>query len=208
MDSAISDQARVVPASGLAPGAADSARRGPRWHFRGSHAFTASFIPMANKRGPFLLEPGGDSRGCGQKRGGSFHSTTSLARAVRFALNLDNGPDRMNVSGLVRLDLAADRLGCHVETLRIRVRDGRLPAVRGRHGAYYVSEPALAALPPLGRPVPARAAVTAAQRERHGSWSSSSLPKADGPAVTTCSPLSTRSRRIRSRTGGCTASSP
>lgn len=74
----------------------------------------------------------------------------------------------MDVSGLVRLDLAADRLGFHVETLRIRVRDGRLPAIRGPHGAYYVSEPALAALPPLGRPVPARAAVTAAQRER--SW--------------------------------------
>jgi hypothetical protein len=74
----------------------------------------------------------------------------------------------MDVSGLVRLDVAAHRLACHVETLRIRVRDGRLPAVRGPHGAYYVSEPALAALPPLGRPVPVRAAVTAAQSER--SW--------------------------------------
>lgn len=74
----------------------------------------------------------------------------------------------MDVSELVRLDLAAQRLGCHVETLRIRVRDGRLPAVRGPHGAYYVSEQSLAALPPLGRPVASRAAVTAAQRER--SW--------------------------------------
>ncbi len=74
----------------------------------------------------------------------------------------------MDVLGLVKLDLAADQLGCHVETLRIRVREGRLPAVRGPHGAYYVSEPALAALPPLGRRVSARAAVTAAQRER--SW--------------------------------------
>jgi len=36
---------------------------------------------------------------------------------------------------LMRLDEAARRLGCHVETLRIRVRDGRLAAVRGRHGA-------------------------------------------------------------------------
>ena len=74
----------------------------------------------------------------------------------------------MDVSGLVKLDLAADRLGCHVETLRIRVRDGRLPAVRGPHGAYYVSEPALAVLPPLGRRAFGRAVVTAAQRER--SW--------------------------------------
>jgi len=74
----------------------------------------------------------------------------------------------MDVSGLVRLDLAAHRLGCHVETLRIRVRDGRLPAVKGPHGAYYVSEPALVALPPLGRPVFSRAAVTAAEREQ--SW--------------------------------------
>jgi hypothetical protein len=87
---------------------------------------------------------------------------------VRFALNLDNGRSEMDVSGLVKLDLAAARLGRHVETLRIRVRDGRLPAVRGPHGAYYVSEPALAALPPEGRRVPERAAVTAAERER--SW--------------------------------------
>jgi hypothetical protein len=83
-------------------------------------------------------------------------------------LNLDNGRDEMDVSGLVRLDLAAQRLGCHVETLRIRVRDGRVPAVRGPHGGYYVSEPALVALPPLGRPAPIRASVTAAQRKR--SW--------------------------------------
>jgi len=74
----------------------------------------------------------------------------------------------MDVSRLVRLDLAADRLGCHVETLRIRVRDGRLPAVRGPHGGYYVSEQSLAALPPFGRQVASRTAVTAAQHER--SW--------------------------------------
>src|SRR5215472_4276025 len=88
-------------------------------------------------------------------RAGDVHSAPlpPPATAVRFAL---------------RLDLAAQRLGCHVETLRIRVRDGRLPAVRGPHGAYYVSEQSLAALPPVGRPVASVAAVTAAQRER--SW--------------------------------------
>jgi len=70
--------------------------------------------------------------------------------------------------GLVKLDVAARRLGCHVETLRIRVRNGRLPAVRGAHGAYYVSEEALAALPPLDRRISSEAAPTPAERER--SW--------------------------------------
>ena len=64
--------------------------------------------------------------------------------------------------------MAARRLGCHVETLRIRVRNGRLPAVRGAHGAYYVSEEALAALPPLDRRISSEAAPTPAERER--SW--------------------------------------
>ncbi len=40
---------------------------------------------------------------------------------------------------LMNLDEVARRLGCHVETLRIRVRDGRLAAVRGPHGAYLIS---------------------------------------------------------------------
>ena len=37
----------------------------------------------------------------------------------------------MNVSGLVKLDWPRNDWGCHVQTLRIRVRDGRLQAVRG-----------------------------------------------------------------------------
>ncbi len=40
---------------------------------------------------------------------------------------------------LHKLSDVADRLGCHVETLRIRIRSGRLKAVRGPHGAYYIS---------------------------------------------------------------------
>jgi hypothetical protein len=40
---------------------------------------------------------------------------------------------------LHKLTDVADRLGCHVETLRIRIRSGRLKAVRGPHGAYYIS---------------------------------------------------------------------
>jgi len=40
---------------------------------------------------------------------------------------------------LHKLADVAERLGCHVETLRLRIRSGRLKAVRGPHGAYYVS---------------------------------------------------------------------
>jgi excisionase family DNA binding protein len=64
-------------------------------------------------------------------------------------LKLDNEQVvNSTVAELMRLDEAARRLGCHVETLRIRVRDGRLAAVRGRHGAYLVSETALRDLQP------------------------------------------------------------
>ena len=76
----------------------------------------------------------------------------------------------MDVSGLVKLDLAAKRLGCHVETLRIRVRDGRLRAVRGAHGAYYVSQPALDALPHRGRPPPAPAPSEVTPVDRKRGW--------------------------------------
>jgi len=48
---------------------------------------------------------------------------------------------------LVKLDRAARRLGCHVETLRLHVRTGRLRAVRGAHGAYYVDAEDLESYP-------------------------------------------------------------
>lgn len=55
----------------------------------------------------------------------------------------------------IKLSDAARRLHCHVETLRIRVRDGRLQATRGPHGAYYVTAEELASLPRPGkRPEP------------------------------------------------------
>jgi len=69
---------------------------------------------------------------------------------------------------IVRLDDAARRLGCHVETLRVRVRDGRLRAVRGPHGAYYVLEQDLADLPEPRRGWPPRRTFTRSQVE--GSW--------------------------------------
>lgn len=39
---------------------------------------------------------------------------------------------------LVKLDKAARRLGCHIETLRLRIRRGELEAYRGPHGAYFI----------------------------------------------------------------------
>ena len=50
--------------------------------------------------------------------------------------------------GLISLKSAAARLGCHVETLRLLVREDRMDAVRGPHGAYYVSEEELAEAQP------------------------------------------------------------
>src|SRR6266540_4664300 len=49
------------------------------------------------------------------------------------------GTGKPDLSRLLKLSDAARRLGCHVETLRLWVRDGDLKAVRGPHGAYYVA---------------------------------------------------------------------
>jgi len=49
-------------------------------------------------------------------------------------------------SSLLKLDDAAQRLGCHIETLRLRIRSGRLKAVRGPHGAYFISARSLRVL--------------------------------------------------------------
>ena len=48
---------------------------------------------------------------------------------------------------MVKLDRAARRLGCHIETLRLHIRTGRLPAVRGPHGAYYIQAEDVASYP-------------------------------------------------------------
>ena len=42
--------------------------------------------------------------------------------------------------GFISLRDAARELGCHVETLRLRVRQGYMDAVRGAHGEYFVTE--------------------------------------------------------------------
>jgi len=69
----------------------------------------------------------------------------------------------------VKLDKAARRLGCHVETLRLHVRTGRLRAVRGAHGAYFVDAGDLASYPKprRGWPVPQEFS----DRELEQSWS-------------------------------------
>lgn len=46
----------------------------------------------------------------------------------------------------IKLGDAAMRLGCHIERLRLRVRSGRLKAVRGAHGAYFISARSLRGL--------------------------------------------------------------
>ena len=46
----------------------------------------------------------------------------------------------------ITLAEAAARLGCHVETLRIRIRNRDLTARRGPHGRYYVSADEVAAI--------------------------------------------------------------
>jgi len=40
--------------------------------------------------------------------------------------------------GVIKLEAAAERLDCHIETLRIRIRSGQLKAYRGPHGAYFI----------------------------------------------------------------------
>ncbi len=71
---------------------------------------------------------------------------------------------------LLLLADAARALGCHVETLRERVRAGALPAVRGPHGVYLVSHSDLRrqARPVRGRPTKVWPELSPADEER--SW--------------------------------------
>lgn len=56
--------------------------------------------------------------------------------------------------GLIKLDRAARRLGCHIETLRLRIRSGKLKAYRGPHGAYFIQVVALLRLLASKPPAP------------------------------------------------------
>lgn len=84
----------------------------------------------------------------------------------------------MNAVGRVKLDVAAGRLGCHVETLRLHIRTGRLAAVRGPHGAYYVHAEDLANYPRPRRGWPAPETFSARELERSWSLVEGVLPKA------------------------------
>ena len=78
---------------------------------------------------------------------------------------------------LVKLDRAARRLGCHVETLRLHVRTGRLRAVRGPHGAYYVDAEDLESYPRPRRGWPLPNEFSAQELERSWSLVEGVLPK-------------------------------
>jgi hypothetical protein len=79
---------------------------------------------------------------------------------------------------LVKLDRAARRLGCHVETLRVHIRTGRLQAIRGSHGAYYVDAEDLASYPRPRRGWPAPEKFSEEDLERSWSLVEGVLPKA------------------------------
>ena len=79
---------------------------------------------------------------------------------------------------LLKLDRAARRLGCHVETLRLHIRTGRLRAVRGPHGAYYVDAEDLAAYPRPRRGWPPPENFSAEELERSWALVEGVLPKA------------------------------
>jgi len=79
---------------------------------------------------------------------------------------------------LVKLDKAASRLGCHVETLRVHIRTGRLEAIRGPHGAYYVGADDLASYPRPRRGWPAPEKFSSEELERSWALVEGVLPKA------------------------------
>ncbi|MGI0129420.1 MAG: hypothetical protein ACREEC_04605 [Thermoplasmata archaeon] len=79
---------------------------------------------------------------------------------------------------LVKLDRAARHLRCHVETLRLHIRTGRLPAVRGLHGAYYVDAEDLAVYPRPRRGWPLPEEFSDEELDRSWSLVEGVLPKA------------------------------
>ena len=97
-------------------------------------------------------------------------------RTVPLTLKLENGG--VKAVGLVKLDEAARRLGCHVETLRVHIRAGRLIAIRGPHGAYYLDARDVATYPRPQRGWPKPREFS--ERQLGQSWTliEGTLPKA------------------------------
>jgi len=84
----------------------------------------------------------------------------------------------MPAVSLVKLDKAARRLGCHIETLRVHIRTGRLQAIRGPHGAYYVDAEELASYPRPRPGWPSPEEFSDEELERSWSRVEGVLPKA------------------------------
>ncbi|MHB8578004.1 MAG: helix-turn-helix domain-containing protein [Dehalococcoidia bacterium] len=97
-------------------------------------------------------------------------------RTVPLTLKLENGG--VTAGGLLKLDEAARRLGCHVETLRVHIRDGRLIAVRGPHGAYYLDARDVARYPRPQRGWPKPREFSEGQLGQSWSLIEGTLPKA------------------------------
>lgn len=97
-------------------------------------------------------------------------------RTVPLTLKLENGG--VKAVGLVKLDEAARRLGCHVETLRVHIRAGRLIAIRGPHGAYYLDARDVAMYPRPQRGWPKPREFSGRQLGQSWSLIEGTLPKA------------------------------
>jgi hypothetical protein len=107
----------------------------------------------------------------------TFHTyTISIQECPTYLESVMN--IEKSASRLVKLDQAARRLGCHVETLRIHIRTGLMAAVRGPHGAYYVDAEDLASYPRPHRGWPAPDTFSEEELERSWSLVEGVLPKA------------------------------
>jgi len=96
---------------------------------------------------------------------------------------------------LVKLDAAARRLACHVETLRLKIRSGKLHAVRGPHGAYFI--PFLSLVQLIARKPPAPPALKETDLEL--AWRKARLRARQQLGVEEDGPRYTRPSRHRYR---------
>jgi hypothetical protein len=133
-------------------------------------------VPRISGSESDLWSPSGRGQGLPARRV-TFHIyTISIQECPTYLESVVNV--EKSASRLVKLDKAARRLGCHVETLRLHIRTGRLLAVRGPHGAYYVDAEDLAAYPRPRRGWPPPDVFSAEELERSWSLVEGVLPKA------------------------------
>jgi hypothetical protein len=145
----------------------DDSRRGDVQHPR---------VPWISGSESDPWSPAGRGQGLPVRREMFHIYTISIQKSpthLEAAMIVEMGPPR-----LVKLDTAASRLGCHVETLRVHIRAGRMAAVRGPHGAYYVDAEDLASYPRPHRGWPAPDKFSDDELERSWSLVEGVLPKA------------------------------